>query len=225
VADTYNNKIKAIDPRSTATQTIAGTGEPGLADNPPQFDEPAGIDVADGKLYVADTNNHAIRVIELKGGHRVQTLVIAGLQPPAKPAAAATTAPQPDKVVTLERQAVKPTDGTIRLTATLQLPTGWKMNALAPMSYRVEAGPGTAGVVRRDDLGKPAKVQPPAPSFDVVLPVSAATGDDQVRVVLNYYYCQEANEGLCKVGSVAWEVPLTVAADGKPAVSLDFKVE
>ena len=32
----------------------------------PSFDEPAGISAAAGKLYVADTNNHLIRVIDLR---------------------------------------------------------------------------------------------------------------------------------------------------------------
>ncbi|NQT15876.1 MAG: redoxin domain-containing protein [Planctomycetes bacterium] len=80
VADTYNNKIKVIDPESGATQTLAGTGEPGTSDDPAMFDEPAGVTVARGKLYVADTNNHLIRVIDLAQGNRVSTLEIAGLE-------------------------------------------------------------------------------------------------------------------------------------------------
>jgi DNA-binding beta-propeller fold protein YncE len=89
VADTYNNKIKVIDPGDAATRTLAGTGRPGRDDEPPTFDEPAGITAADGKLFVADTNNHLIRVIDLGaaagglvGGGKVSTLSIPGLKPP-----------------------------------------------------------------------------------------------------------------------------------------------
>ena len=82
VADTYNNKIKVIDPADGTTRTIAGTGKPGREDDPAQFDEPAGISAAAGKLYVADTNNHLIRVIDLDRDHQVSTLSITGLQPP-----------------------------------------------------------------------------------------------------------------------------------------------
>jgi hypothetical protein len=85
VADTYNNKIKTIDPAIGACRTLAGTGEPGLEDGPPdqaRFDEPAGLGVAAGKLYVADTNNHAIRVVDLENGNQVSTLTIDGLSPP-----------------------------------------------------------------------------------------------------------------------------------------------
>jgi DNA-binding beta-propeller fold protein YncE len=38
-----------------------------------QFNEPAGLASDAGKLYVADTNNHAVRVIDLAAG-TVQTL-------------------------------------------------------------------------------------------------------------------------------------------------------
>ena len=76
VADTYNNKIKVIDPDTGSTQTLVGSATPGRTDEPPLFNQPAGITAAGGKLYVADTNNHLIRVIDLRGGNRVSTLAI-----------------------------------------------------------------------------------------------------------------------------------------------------
>jgi DNA-binding beta-propeller fold protein YncE len=86
VADTYNNKIKVIDVVARTCQTVAGSGKPGNTDaadgRQALFNEPAGISAAGGKLYVADTNNHAIRVMELAEPYRVTTLKIAGLSPP-----------------------------------------------------------------------------------------------------------------------------------------------
>jgi DNA-binding beta-propeller fold protein YncE len=81
VADTYNNKIKVIDPKLVTSKALASTGEPGAEDEPAQFDEPAGLTYAGGKLYIADTNNHAIRVLDLESG-AVSTLAIEGLAPP-----------------------------------------------------------------------------------------------------------------------------------------------
>jgi DNA-binding beta-propeller fold protein YncE len=79
VADTYNNKIKVIDPmRGTCTTFVGGDG---------QFNEPAGLSAAYGKLYVADTNAHRIRVVDLKS-RAVSTLELKGLKPPSPPAAA-----------------------------------------------------------------------------------------------------------------------------------------
>ncbi|HEU5381911.1 MAG TPA: alkyl hydroperoxide reductase [Ktedonobacteraceae bacterium] len=69
LADTYNNRIKVLDPGTRQVRTFAGTGEAGLTDGSAaqaRFNEPAGLAAAGGKLYVADTNNSAIRVIDLE---------------------------------------------------------------------------------------------------------------------------------------------------------------
>ncbi len=86
VADTYNNKIKAIDVERQTCRSVAGTGRAGDADAEKgadaTFNEPAGISAAADRLYVADTNNHAIRVVEFASPNRVTTLKIEGLSPP-----------------------------------------------------------------------------------------------------------------------------------------------
>ncbi len=81
LADTYNNKIKRLDPASRRVTTLAGQPEPGCQDGPGEqahFDEPGDVSAADGRLYVADTNNHAVRLIDLAGG-TVSTLALRGL--------------------------------------------------------------------------------------------------------------------------------------------------
>jgi thiol-disulfide isomerase/thioredoxin len=75
IADTYNNKIKVIDPQSGETHTLAGSGKAEYAEDPPAFNNPSGLSYAAGKLFVADTNNHAIRVIDLNHGNAVSTLL------------------------------------------------------------------------------------------------------------------------------------------------------
>jgi len=64
---TTNNKVKVLDPKTRRCETLLGTGEEGLRDgDSSQFNEPGGLSVAAGKIYVADTNNHVIRVADLK---------------------------------------------------------------------------------------------------------------------------------------------------------------
>ncbi len=82
VADTYNHKIKTVDPASGETRTLAGTGQAGRGDDPAEFNEPAGLSAAGGKLFVADTNNHLIRVIDLDEGNRVSTLPLTAISRP-----------------------------------------------------------------------------------------------------------------------------------------------
>jgi len=79
VADTYNSKLKILDPKTKEIKTLLGGNEPNSKE--PLFNEPAGLAKAGGKLYVADTNSHRIRVVDLKT-NAVSTLEIKGLQPP-----------------------------------------------------------------------------------------------------------------------------------------------
>jgi DNA-binding beta-propeller fold protein YncE len=77
VADSYNHKVKVLDPATRQVRTLAGTGEQGFRDGSlteAQFSEPGGISVAGNLVYVADTNNHAIRVLDLERGE-VRTLL------------------------------------------------------------------------------------------------------------------------------------------------------
>jgi DNA-binding beta-propeller fold protein YncE len=58
IADTYNNKIKALDLATKEVVTLLGSGDPS------EMYEPGGLCVGSGagetRLYIADTNNHRI---------------------------------------------------------------------------------------------------------------------------------------------------------------------
>jgi streptogramin lyase len=74
VADTYNDRIRAIDASGTVT-TLAGSGHPGTDDGVGEgasFDTPSGITAdARGTIYVADTGNGIVRIVDRSG--RVRT--------------------------------------------------------------------------------------------------------------------------------------------------------
>ncbi len=81
VADTYNHKIKRVLPKTRSAFTVAGVGKPGHVDGPfaqARFSEPSGLSIANRKMYIADTNNHAIRVADMETGE-VATLELTGL--------------------------------------------------------------------------------------------------------------------------------------------------
>jgi outer membrane protein assembly factor BamB len=75
VADTYNSKLKLLDPETRECKTYLGGDK-----KAPLFNEPAGMSMANGKLYVADTNAHRIRVVDLKT-KAVSTLELKGVPP------------------------------------------------------------------------------------------------------------------------------------------------
>jgi sugar lactone lactonase YvrE len=80
VADTYNDRIRAIE-RGGSVTTIAGSGQQGLIDGPAleaQFDTPCGIAVdRAGNILVADSGNGVIRKIDTSGN--VSTLDLSPL--------------------------------------------------------------------------------------------------------------------------------------------------
>src|SRR5262249_30663403 len=80
VADTYNSKIKELDPVKRTCATFLG-GEPAGWLTTPSFVEPGGVSIAGDKLYVADTNAHRIRVVDLKT-KAVSTLQLDGVTAP-----------------------------------------------------------------------------------------------------------------------------------------------
>ena len=217
IADTYNNKIKEIEPKSGTVRTIAGTGESGSTDEPATFDEPAGISSAAGKLYVADTNNHLIRTIDLKTGV-VATLEIKGLTPPEPPEPKAT-AKKPlgfpgATEVRLPAVTVKPKEGAIQVSAKVELPIGYKINKLAPMKYLVQAS-SAAGPVDRETIGKMVNLKDPSTEFSFTIPIKEVSGTDTLKISVPINYCQEGDSGLCKITAVAWVVPVTVSDDAE----------
>ncbi|HYF61407.1 MAG TPA: alkyl hydroperoxide reductase [Herpetosiphonaceae bacterium] len=71
VADTYNHRIKRLDPATRRVASWLGAGSAGREDGAglaARFWEPRGLAVAGRHLLIADTNNHAIRVADRASG-------------------------------------------------------------------------------------------------------------------------------------------------------------
>jgi hypothetical protein len=83
LADTFNHKVRSIDPATGSCRTLFGNGDPErLPELVPGYDltragpetqafyEPEGLAARNGELLVADTNNHRILAVSLDGGDR-----------------------------------------------------------------------------------------------------------------------------------------------------------
>jgi thiol-disulfide isomerase/thioredoxin len=212
VADTYNNKIKLVDPDRRSSRTVLGDGEPGAEDDPPRFDEPGGVSFAQGKLFIADTNNHAIRVADVRTG-RVTTLALDGLAPP-RPPLAASPAVFPNAVTLRVPSQTLPSSREATLRVRLNLADGYELNDQAPIAYRVETPEGR-GLVRAEGIGKTQTLKKPAAVFDIPVTTGDAEGAEEVVVSLTYYQCRHGAGGICEVRSVIWKVPVQVTSSAK----------
>lgn len=66
LADTYNNKIKVIEPLTKTAKTLIGGGNTDSDNKDFLLNEPSDISVAFDKLFITDTNNHLIRIADIK---------------------------------------------------------------------------------------------------------------------------------------------------------------
>jgi DNA-binding beta-propeller fold protein YncE len=205
VADTYNSKIKVIDPAQKSSRTFLGARER-QAD--PLLDEPGGLSFAGDKLYVADTNANRIRVVDLKS-KAITTLELQGVEAPKPAESARPDFPNPTRTA-LPAATVSP-GGELTLAVELRVPAGAKLNPEAAPTYVVETLPeGAKAWVETKTLAE-AK-----PRFDVKVPAAKINGAAGLRLSLVYYEC--GSEGLCRVKSLIWDVPLKFDAAAKNGV-------
>lgn len=223
IADTYNHKIKKLDPRSLRVSTLFGTGKPGQMDGKaPSFYEPGGLSVAAGKLYVADTNNHAIRLIDLKT-KQTSTLVIKGLMPPAKSMERLTsdTGPNGEEIKLPVQQLRTGSNGA--LVINVDLPAGYHLNPAAPQRYKISV-----------DHEKSIRIDPNSSSRaskDLKLPLRilfgvGEPGPSNLRAQVTLFYCREDNTGTCRIKTLIWQVPVEVtnAVDAPTELQLKGKL-
>jgi DNA-binding beta-propeller fold protein YncE len=213
IADTYNHKIKILDPDRQIVKTFLGTGKSGQTDGKtPTFYEPAGISVADGKLYIADTNNHAIRVADLKT-KQVSTLKIEGLTPPA---AVETESVSPNlSVIKFPSQEVG-VKSESSLVFDLRFPEGYHLNTNAPNRYEITTGKGSKIVI--------ANAKGKYKSVPLTIPFTVSKkGASVLKAKLTVYYCREDNTGVCLIKTLAWEIPLKAVAGKNAASRIELK--
>ena len=233
IADTYNHKIKELDPKGRTVKTFLGTGKPGQSDGAvPSFYEPGGLSVANGKLYIADTNNHAVRVVDVKT-KRTATLNIKGLQPPASGAVATLTegesSPNAEEIKLAPQILGARSDA--ELIAQVELPAGYHLNPAAPQRYRVsvESGPDQLGLLSETELGATGRDKVVSRSLkNLQLPLripirSFETGKAQLRLQLTLFYCREDNTGTCRIKTLVWQVPVEVTNSAGAAKEISIQ--
>lgn len=214
IADTYNHKIKQLDPKAAVVSSLFGTGKPGQAGgNFSSFYEPGGLSIANDKLYVADTNNHAIRVVDLKS-KQTSTLRLDGLTPPTSSVSATEGAAAPNaEELKVTAQEIRPgPSGAVVIE--VELPAGYHLNPMAPQRYHVVVADGTS--IQID--GKTASRSAKDLKFPLRIPVNAvATGTTKIRAQATLFYCREDNTGTCRIKTLVWNVPVKVTDANAPS--------
>ena len=215
VADTYNNKIKRVSPKDRTSETFVGTGENGMRDGDrATLDEPGGVSVAFGKIYVADTNNHLIRIADIKT-RRLDTLQIKGLEK-LRPRKSKRFA---GEVIELPAQSVEP--GNATLTLQLELPAGYKLNGQAPSALTVATAQNDVVTLKGG-----AEQTFSNPNFPVTVPLKISEGEATVRADFVVYFCEAVKESLCYFKEVQVSIPVKARhGAGSHTLSAAYKLQ
>lgn len=206
IADSYNHKIKTLDPATGEVKTLIGVGHPGQADGPfeeAELFEPEGVIAHEGRLYIADTNNHLIRVADLAAG-RLDTLMLRGLERLQPPRLAET------RPVDLQYDPLLVMPGQMTLYLDIELPEGYKLNPEAPVMLRVEQnGNETLHTFEPDQV--------PMLTLEI-------NHDQALTFDLTLYYCETEEERLCLIHSARFVLPFETAETGPPMVRVPYRV-
>lgn len=216
VTDTYNSKIKIVDPQKKTSTTFAGTGKHGENDgarSKAQFNEPAGLAFLDDKLYIADTNNHHIRILDMKTG-KVSSLEFKNkelLNPKKKSVFRG-------RIVEWPKQNIHSGKGKIILD--IRLPKNYKLTQDAPLS--IEWTTQNDKVIKF--TSSPEDFASKNLSFPLEIPVEAQPGQTEISLDAAVYYCQE-NSSICLFDYLRIKVPIHVMdnASGEIVISTEVK--
>ncbi len=218
VADTYNSKIKIIDPENRTSTTYAGTGKSGYKDGKlsnAQFFEPGGLAFLDDKLYVADVNNHSIRVIDTEKG-TVGTLQFSNLEKLDEKEE--NQEEFTGRIVELPRQTIKA--GANNIIFNLNLPDGYKYIENAPFS--LEPNSSTDGLVKFDQDIASLGITPQ--KLPVMIPAHTSPGMTELAFDTNVYFCSDKS-GVCMIDAIRIKVPLQIEETGTSELSINVDVQ
>ena len=211
VADTYNHKIKELDPDTRVIRTLLGDGRPGSErDGRVALFEPGGLHVAGDVLYVADTNNHRVLRVALPSLEWAEVR-IEGLEAPAVGARAFAGAVSAgvDGAVGAAGPATLRAGASTEWRVSVRLPEGTHVSEEAPASVRVRRGDEV--LLQKTMLGAtwPLAFELPA----------QPRGAADLHVQVSFAYCHEG-QGVCVPASPAWSVPVHFDEQGEAQTQL-----
>ena len=166
-----------------------------------------------------DTNNHAIRVIDMKT-KEVSTLQIKGLKMEVSENTLQSAIPSFARSVELPLKALK-IGSDIQLTLNIQLPKGYHVNPNAPLIYRIDAGSG----IQVEQSNQDVRLKNPVLPIKVSFKTGSEIERTEVKVSVNFYFCRGDNQGACYIDAVICHQPIKIDKDSKDtAVTLDYAV-
>lgn len=214
IADTYNHRLRVLDLVAKQLGTAAGS-ERGWADGvagAAKLDEPGGVSVAGGRVYIADTNNQLIRVFDPAKG-QLSTVTLTNLS--------AITSGVPGRVTRVDLPPATVSPAASSLNVTFSAPGSYHLNGSAPS--KLELASSNPAVLEPGERSVPFTSD--AASVSLPIPVRLAEGSAELTATASVYYCRTGAEALCFIGQFELHLPVTVTGSstaGKLNISYEL---
>jgi len=175
---------------------------------------------------VADTNNHAIRVIDLAAGV-VNTVSFPNPEALQIGERVTVVGGSRGEQIDLPPQTVSAGAGTLVLN--LSLPEGYKLNPNIDSGVLWQIDSGVLWQVDPLLIGVATGSLEPLQTFRSLtdltpLPVTFTAGEASITAEVTLYYCEAVNETLCFIDQSVLRLPLVIGAEGESAVTVSRTV-
>ncbi len=212
VADTYNHKVRIIELESGRVSTLAGTGRSGESDGPSleaTLSEPNDVAILNGNLYIVDTNNHLIRLLE-PASDRLFTFRFTNEE---------VLYPRTPRGLRAREVVLPPADialGRAMVHLELAPPPGFAWNPQAPNHLSIKSV---------DGIEVPP-FEPDDWDWDFRVPVQVSEeANARLRIEAVAYYCEEDYPDFCRFSALDLILPVTASADGSTIVPASYRLE
>ncbi|KAI7838239.1 hypothetical protein COHA_007984 [Chlorella ohadii] len=241
VADSYNHRLKVLDPETATITAVAGSGSAGYKDGvgtAAQLSEPGGLAAGpDGTVILADTNNGLIRQFDPRT-QRITTLALAKVPPPRRspdgPPAGAAAAAEPPPGAALVRAPEAVAAGSGELQLAIRLPKGYHLTPGANSRFEAAlvGGSGGSGSVQLQpaagNLAEDGSGTTATATVKFSRQGGSGTGGSTdgstalIRVLAKVYFCQDRD--VCLFQEICFDVPLAPAVQqGQPAAAVPLQ--
>jgi DNA-binding beta-propeller fold protein YncE len=211
IADTYNSKLKTVNPKTKEVLTYSGTGSKGNRDGigDAQFNEPNGLVIMNGKIFVTDTNNNLLRVIDMNT-KEVKTVVIKN---PEKLMANVLTPKKEKPKNTIKLEKIELKEGETEIKFNFSLPEGFKINPDAKPVLMITSDGNLIDSVETE-------IETKLPTFGYPVKLSKGMGNLSLEILI--YYCETHNIGICKFKDLHFEIPVSVNTKGENFLNINY---
>ena len=205
IADTYNHKIKSLDLNTSEVVTFLGNSVSDDILEPfddVEFNEPEGIQASKDVLFIADTNNHKIKVLD-QLNQKLHTLSLDNTQKLIiKPI-------QAIEVTTLKTVSVR--GGKSKIIIDVRIPHGYIKNKNAPSSVIKLSSSGDENLAINE-------------VNSVEIPVDSNV-ENELKIGLHIYYCEQKDYEVCFIHKKRLKIPLVITDDAQPITYISYQFE